>query len=372
MQPVIYPTGYLKEPLASALVLYMEGFSLCLAGGMNMNTGLSPYVEKGIVTPVRTRRPHPPDIHRLLQEYVMWGSEHFGEIPTMKTRKILADWEKEESCPTIVHNIRKAIVKDPSAQNALEGQSHLLLHLAQRLEEDDEAVESLMAQVEKAEDSLDASLGLEHARFQRARAGISDSSLQAVDALAPGLVRAWAYLFGAQLPPDAVLVTPHASVHHYLAEQCQMLMPDPTVEVPERLEGRMNKAFTVGPVGLPAPKLANHARILEMRNTWAEPIRNQVHTALLSLVQLLQNEALSNTQEAVEGVFNHVKEAIEVTKKLSNVPDNMGRTLLLTFTVVTGASVHKVLQAISGEKMGFVTSSFANGSGSLLILAQMA
>jgi hypothetical protein len=84
MQPVIYPDGYVKEALLSALSLYMESFSLCLAGGMNLDSRLSPYTERYIVRPIRTRRPYPSNVHEVLREYTKLVSDHLDEVHTMK------------------------------------------------------------------------------------------------------------------------------------------------------------------------------------------------------------------------------------------------------------------------------------------------
>jgi hypothetical protein len=372
MRLICYPTSYIREPLASALVLYLEGFSLCLAGGMDVNPRLSPYVEKGIVTPLRTGRPFPPDIHRLLQEYVLWGSEHFGETQTLKAQKVLADWEKKESLPAIVHNIRKTIHEASSAPNALEWRPHLLLHLAQKLEEDNEALENLMAQVKKAGDSLSASLGVEKALPPRDHLDIPPFSFQEADFLIPELVRAWAYLFGEQLSEDAVLMTTHEPVHYYLIEQCEMLKPNPTGEVSGTSIPRTNETFTVGPLALPAPSSTDAMKILEVRNTWAEPIRRKLYTALLSLTEVLRNEALVDAKEPIEALFTYIKETVEVAGRLPNAPEDMSRVLFLTLTSMTGVSVHEVLKAVSEGKKGGDAPSFIKGSGCLLISAQMA
>jgi hypothetical protein len=242
------------------------------------------------------------------------------------------------------------------------------MYLVKELEENNETVQSLIAHVEETEKVLTSTMGVRHPRSRRAAAKISDHFSFEGDYLVPERIAAWAYLFGEELPFDAALMTPHVSIHNYIMEQCQKLVPDSALQISCGAENKPTNVLTMGPLSLPAPKTVNPIQVLKLRDNWAGPIRRDLQSVMASICRLHRGEASSSVQDSLQRLFHKVEEAVESAKKSRSAPLDLSRTLLLTFTMVAGASFEDILEPISTG----MAKPPKKDSGTLFILVQIA
>lgn len=290
MHTVYYPDGHISKKDLSVLTLFTENLVLCLPGGMDPAPWVKPLLESGIVNELRTQRPYSPAVRNALTDYTIWARERAGQLRHLKGQDTVLTVNSEESRAHIARTLKGLVKQESSELKTEDWQSHLLMHLARQLDEDQSDVEDLLTKAETAGKSLADIMGVERGFKNPSQASTTPFSISG-DHLMRERAAAWSYLFRDIIPKDCVLVSTRSSAHEVMLDACREILIGP--ESGGEFEGlkEADPIVSMKTIALPVPEKPEPDDLLAMRESWALPIRTKLKEVMTESAVSVQKMA---------------------------------------------------------------------------------
>ncbi len=338
---ILYPGSRIGGPDFAAPALYFEKLSIFLAGGMKPDPWLTPFAERGIVGFSGSGKPFPPDLGKILDEYLRWGQSHSG---SMKDLRGWADGQLDdrETTSQIKRQLKGPFEEREGGIDSESWKSHLILNLAQKLDESQNGLDDLLSRADASKKSFACALGIDEPEdaiphpIARRPSGFAGHRMGE-------RIEAWRFLFGEQLPLRGVLAT----IDRYAHE-----------EIVEKWDGNV-AMIGLGTLEVPVPSVPEKGRILEDREGWCLAPRSVVDRFIGDVLG-----ASGEDKELLSRRFSAVAAEVEKVVRDTPPPSGLSGSARISFVFFQGLTPSEVL---ADPSRGSVPSSPESASLFLLV-----